>query len=156
MVQGYDSCFGCRRSRVQIPVWPFLFTFKIIANIMTPQWMMKNVLILCQRKKLYTQGTLGVEPRTCRTAAGCSTTELYPLLQATRPKTNQTPYNSPTIVFRMLTLANSKGKKIFVRSGICTHALIRGPEFSSLFLIREQGLILESGALDHSAILTCI
>ena len=25
------------------------------------------------------KGTLGVEPRTCRTAAGCSTTELYPL-----------------------------------------------------------------------------
>ena len=117
MVQGYDSCFGCRRSRVQIPVWPFLFTFKIIANIMTPQWMMKNVLILCQRKKLYTQGTLGVEPRTCRTAAGCSTTELYPLLQATRPKTNQTPYNSPTIVFRMLTLANSKGKKYLSEVG---------------------------------------
>ena len=25
-----------------------------------------------------TKGTLGVEPRTCRIAAGCSTTELYP------------------------------------------------------------------------------
>jgi hypothetical protein len=29
-------------------------------------------------KKVSPKGTLGVEPRTCRTAAGCSTTELYP------------------------------------------------------------------------------
>ena len=31
----------------------------------------------------------------------------------------------------------------------------RGPEVSSLPPIREQGFTLESGALDHSAILTC-
>ena len=37
-----------------------------------------------------------------------------------------------------------------VRSGIWTHAHIRGPECS---IIRRQE-ILESGALDHSAILT--
>ena len=32
------------------------------------------ILKLAEKK----QGTLGVEPRTCRIAAGCSTTELYP------------------------------------------------------------------------------
>ncbi|GIX90806.1 hypothetical protein CDAR_389751 [Caerostris darwini] len=40
-----------------------------------------------------------------------------------------------------------------VRSGIRTHAHIRGPEYSTL----QQGkAILESGALDRSAILTCL
>ncbi len=53
-----------------------------------------------------------------------------------------------------------KGKKevtkreIFVRNGVRTHALIRGPEISCPLLIRKQGINLESGALDHSAILT--
>ena len=42
-----------------------------------------------------------------------------------------------------------------VRKGIRTPALIRGPEFSYLLPIRKQGVNLESGALDHSAILTC-
>ena len=44
--------------------------------------------------------------------------------------------------------------KIFVRSGVRTHALIRGPEISHPPSIGRQGLVLESGALDHSAILT--
>ncbi len=30
--------------------------------------------------KMFCQGTLGFEPRTYRTAAGCSSTELYPRL----------------------------------------------------------------------------
>ncbi len=45
-------------------------------------------------------------------------------------------------------------KKLVVRKGIRTPALRRGPEFSFLLPIRKQGLHLESGALDHSAILT--
>ena len=40
-----------------------------------------------------------------------------------------------------------------VRSGIRTHAHIRGPECSHQQW--GEGVILESGALDHSAILTC-
>ena len=44
-------------------------------------------------------------------------------------------------------------KNWFVRSGIWTHALIRGPEFSQI-PIKEPRQCLESGALDHSAILT--
>ena len=44
-----------------------------------------------------------------------------------------------------------KGKKVFVRSGIRTHAHIRGPEHS----VRAKSRTLESGALDRSAILTC-
>merc|ERR1711954_394376 len=44
-------------------------------------------------------------------------------------------------------------KNWFVRSGILTHALIRGPEFSQI-PIKEPRQCLESGALDHSAILT--
>ena len=43
------------------------------------------------------------------------------------------------------------GKKTFVRSGVRTHALIRGPEFSPAI---DGKVNLESGALDHSAILT--
>ena len=39
-----------------------------------------------------------------------------------------------------------------VRSGIRTHAHIRGPENS--LMRHEKGINLESGALDHSAILT--
>jgi hypothetical protein len=46
---------------------------------------------------------------------------------------------------------DKKLKKIFVRSGIWTHALRRGPECS--LTISEQET-LESGALDRSAILT--
>ena len=42
----------------------------------------------------------------------------------------------------------------FVRNGVRTHALIRGPEISCPLPIRKQGINLESGALDHSAILT--
>ena len=42
----------------------------------------------------------------------------------------------------------------FVRSGIWTHALMRGPEFSIALPIKRARLCLESGALDHSAILT--
>ena len=45
---------------------------------------------------------------------------------------------------------------MFVRKGIRTPALIRGPEISSLLPIWEQGMNLESGALDHSAILTLL
>ena len=45
-------------------------------------------------------------------------------------------------------------KIVVVRKGIRTPALIRGPEFSFLLPIRRQGFHLESGALDHSAILT--
>ena len=45
-------------------------------------------------------------------------------------------------------------KNVFVRKGIRTPALIRGPEISYSLPIRKQGLNLESGALDHSAILT--
>ena len=42
--------------------------------------------------------------------------------------------------------------KILVRSGIRTHAHIRGPECSFVFKGRDG--TLESGALDRSAILT--
>ena len=45
-------------------------------------------------------------------------------------------------------------KVVAVRKGIRTPALIRGPEISFLLPIRRQGFHLESGALDHSAILT--
>ena len=45
-------------------------------------------------------------------------------------------------------------KIVVVRKGIRTPALIRGPEISFLLPIRRQGFHLESGALDHSAILT--
>ena len=45
--------------------------------------------------------------------------------------------------------------KIDVRSGIWTHAHICGPEFSQQILTTEA-MKLESGALDHSAILTMI
>ena len=45
-------------------------------------------------------------------------------------------------------------KNKIVRSGIRTHAHIRGPERSSPMLKSEGILHLESGALDHSAILT--
>lgn len=64
--------------------------------------------------------------------------------------------------YMCLTLRSAKGKDVngimiptkeFVRSGVRTHAHIRGPECSTL---RKQGKVhLESGALDHSAILTC-
>ena len=47
-------------------------------------------------------------------------------------------------------------KVVAVRKGIRTPALIRGPEISFLLPIRRQGFHLESGALDHSAILTVI
>ena len=40
-----------------------------------------------------------------------------------------------------------------VRSGIRTHAHIRGPECS--FHVEGRDVTLESGALDRSAILTC-
>ncbi len=43
-------------------------------------------------------------------------------------------------------------KNDFVRSGIRTHALIRGPEHSTRYTSKDT---LESGALDRSAILTC-
>ena len=43
-------------------------------------------------------------------------------------------------------------KHILVRSGIRTHALIRGPEFS---YSQRKGISLESGALNCSAIVTC-
>ena len=46
----------------------------------------------------------------------------------------------------------SEKKKKFVRSGVRTHAHIRGPEHSTRLDSRK--VILESGALDHSAILT--
>ena len=42
-------------------------------------------------------------------------------------------------------------RKTFVRSGVRTHARIRGPEYSSATGGKGN---LESGALDHSAILT--
>ena len=42
-----------------------------------------------------------------------------------------------------------------VRSGIRTHAHIRGPERSIPENFRKV-INLESGALDHSAILTCV
>ena len=43
-------------------------------------------------------------------------------------------------------------KKDFVRSGIRTHAHIRGPERS----VKAKSVTLESGALDRSAILTLL
>ena len=43
--------------------------------------------------------------------------------------------------------------KKLVRSGIRTHAHIRGPECS--FVVKGRDVTLESGALDRSAILTC-
>ena len=49
-----------------------------------------------------------------------------------------------------------KKKTGFVRSGIRTHALYRGPEVSFTLLTKEQSYHLESGALDHSAILTTL
>ena len=57
---------------------------------------------------------------------------------------------------RFLQQAGNLVPKIFVvRKGIRTPALIRGPEISFLLPIWKQGFHLESGALDHSAILTC-
>ena len=47
--------------------------------------------------------------------------------------------------------SNQKQQKSFVRSGIRTHARIRGPEHPLAFAGKD---FLESGALDHSAILT--
>ena len=47
-------------------------------------------------------------------------------------------------------------KRFVVRSGIRTHALIRGPEISVAIPYRGTRLSLESGALDHSAILTLV
>ena len=46
-------------------------------------------------------------------------------------------------------------EKKYVRSGIRTHAHICGPE-RSWPLYWPKDLILESGALDHSAILTMV
>ena len=90
------------------------------------------------------KGTLGVEPRTCRTAAGCSTTELYPPIE--RVVCGGTGRNGGW---------RGGGQKEFVRSGIWTHALIRGPEFSLPTPYQGARIEhLESGALDHSAILT--
>ena len=47
------------------------------------------------------KGTLGVEPRTCRTAAGCSTTELYPLLWYTKVVRTFSTSSSVTSVFSL-------------------------------------------------------
>ena len=44
-----------------------------------------------------------------------------------------------------------QNQKVCVRSGIRTHARIRGPEHPLAFAGKD---FLESGALDHSAILT--
>ena len=55
--------------------------------------------------------------------------------------------------FKMAILGDMKKKH--VRSGIRTHAHICGPE-CSWPLYWPKDLILESGALDHSAILTVI
>ena len=52
---------------------------------------------------------------------------------------------------RSLRLVRRKRKKDFVRSGIRTHARIRGPEHPLAVAGKDY---LESGALDHSAILT--
>ena len=49
-------------------------------------------------------------------------------------------------------ISKKKKRKKCVRGGIRTHAHIRGPEASNSH--REQGNVLESGALDHSATLT--
>ena len=55
--------------------------------------------------------------------------------------------------FTKTVLVHTLSKKRFVRSGIRTHAHIRGPEYSPTPVFR-QVVTLESGALDHSAILT--
>ena len=52
-----------------------------------------------------------------------------------------------------LMFAISYLRKTFVRSGIRTHAHIRGPEHSLRHKFAEK-VTLESGALDRSAILT--
>ena len=66
------------------------------------------------------KGTLGVEPRTCRTAAGCSTTELYPLSVFGEGQALQTP-----ALWRKAHHFPAPGtkRKRFVRNGIWTHAL---------------------------------
>ena len=50
--------------------------------------------------------------------------------------------------------ATKRVRQNCVRSGIRTHAHIRGPENS--LMRHEKDVNLESGALDHSAILTCV
>ena len=54
------------------------------------------------------------------------------------------------IEIKKIVLTKNIEKKVFVRSGIRTHAHIRGPERS----VRTKRYALESGALDRSAILT--
>ena len=89
------------------------------------------------------EGTPGFEPGTSRSAVECSTTELYPLPMTGPPVPLNASYNC------LISVAKS-----CVRCGIRTHALIRGPEFSALYC--RARLFLESGALDHSAILTVV
>ena len=55
-------------------------------------------------------------------------------------------------VFSLLKIILMEEKS--VRSGIRTHAHISGPEFFQM-LLQLKDYKLESGALDHSAILTC-
>ena len=50
-------------------------------------------------------------------------------------------------------IKTKRRKKSSVRGGIRTHAHIRGPECFELALASKE-VILESGALDHSATLT--
>ena len=60
------------------------------------------------------------------------------------------PVSGAPITSAKITLIKTN-KKSFVRSGIRTHARIRGPEHPLAFAGKD---FLESGALDHSAILT--
>ena len=56
-----------------------------------------------------------------------------------------------TIIYLRQSIFRETLEKNFVRSGIRTHAHIRGPEYSCY----GKSPTLESGALDRSAILTC-
>ena len=60
-----------------------------------------------------------------------------------------------TIIYLRQSIFRETLEKNFVRSGIRTHAHIRGPESPQPQPLWKDH-ILESGALDHSAILTVI
>ena len=90
----------------------------------------------CSLAKFKIKGTLRVEPRTCRTAAGCSTTELYPR----------------ALQHRQTNLSNLKS--FLSEMGFEPMPSSRTRILTSLLCIAKQGTLLESGALDHSAILT--
>ena len=89
---------------------------------LSPPVLHKNVWESIE-KDSKTEGAPGFEPGTSRSAVECSTTELYPLPMTGPPVPLNGSYNC------LISVAKS-----CVRCGIRTHALIRGPEFSSYSL----------------------